>query len=139
MLISTTSRMARRLQASGSLISAQRDMTSGVLRDKATKFLSQNSLLYNKQNLFVPQPSPPQKKRCCDCYGNRKSSLCCAVTLLQQSEKEHWPNPRGVPPYKGLMGTCGKPGYVFRDFCLKQSIEFIIFVLIRVSIYKFLS
>ena len=25
------------------------------------------------------------------------------------------------------MGTCGKPGYVFRDFCLKQGIEFIIF------------
>ena len=70
-------------------------------------------------------------------------------------------------PYKGLMGTCGQPGYVFRDFCLKQGIEFIIFclnqgidlsifvlnrinvlnrvsslscfVLIRVSIYQFLS
>ena len=27
------------------------------------------------------------------------------------------------------MGTCGKPGYVFRDFCLKQGIEFIIFCL----------
>ena len=25
------------------------------------------------------------------------------------------------------MGTCGQPGYVFRDFCLKQGIEFIIF------------
>ena len=45
----------------------------------------------------------------------------------------------GVLPYKGLMGTCGQPGYVFRDFCLKQGIEFIIFVLIRVSIYQFLS
>ena len=32
-------------------------------------------------------------------------------------------------PYKGLMGTCGQPGYVFRDFCLKQGIEFIIFCL----------
>ena len=32
----------------------------------------------------------------------------------------------GVLPYKGLMGTCGQPGYVFRDFCLKQGIEFII-------------
>ena len=30
-------------------------------------------------------------------------------------------------PYKGLMGTCGQPGYVFRDFCLKQAIDFIIF------------
>ena len=32
-------------------------------------------------------------------------------------------------PYKGLMGTCGQPGYVFRYFCLKQGIEFIIFCL----------
>ena len=35
---------------------------------------------------------------------------------------------RGVlRPYKGLMGTCGQPGYVFQDFCLKQGIDFIIF------------
>ena len=40
----------------------------------------------------------------------------------------------GVLPYKGLMGKCGQPGYVFRDFCLKQGIEFI-----RVSIFQFLS
>ena len=32
----------------------------------------------------------------------------------------------GVLPYKGLMGTYGQPRYVFRDFCLKQGIEFII-------------
>ena len=25
------------------------------------------------------------------------------------------------------MGTCGQPGYVLRDFCLKQGIDFIIF------------
>ena len=31
----------------------------------------------------------------------------------------------GLLPYKGLMGTCGQPGYVFRDFCLKQGIDFI--------------
>jgi len=37
--------------------------------------------------------------------------------------------PGGVLPYKGLMGTCGQPGYVFRHFCLKQGIEFIIFCL----------
>ena len=37
--------------------------------------------------------------------------------------------PRGVRPYKGLMGTCGQPGYVFRDFCLKQGIDFINFCL----------
>ena len=36
---------------------------------------------------------------------------------------------RGILPYKGLMGTCGQPGYVFRDFCLKQGIDFIMFCL----------
>ena len=39
------------------------------------------------------------------------------------------PGGRGVLPYKGLMGTCGQSGYVFRDFYLKQGIEFIIFCL----------
>ena len=39
------------------------------------------------------------------------------------------PGGGGVLPYKGLMGTCGQPGYVFLDFCLKQGIEFIIFCL----------
>ena len=29
----------------------------------------------------------------------------------------------------GLMGTCGQPGYVFQDFCLKQGIDFVIFCL----------
>ena len=35
----------------------------------------------------------------------------------------------GLLPYKGLMGTCGQPGYVFRDFCLNQGIDFINFCL----------
>ena len=35
----------------------------------------------------------------------------------------------GVLPFKGLMETCGQPGYVFRDFCFKQGIDFIIFCL----------
>ena len=39
------------------------------------------------------------------------------------------PGGEGVLPYKGLRGTCGQPGYDFRDFCLKQGIEFIIFCL----------
>ena len=39
------------------------------------------------------------------------------------------PGGGGVLPYKGLMGTCGHPGYVFRVFCLKQGIEFINFCL----------
>ena len=34
-----------------------------------------------------------------------------------------------VLPYRGLIGTCGQPGYVFRGFCRKQGIEFIIFCL----------
>ena len=48
----------------------------------------------------------------------------------------------GVLPYKGLMGTCGQPGYVFRDFCLEQGIEFIIFCLnqgIDLSIFVFIN
>ena len=35
----------------------------------------------------------------------------------------------GLLPYKGLMGMCGQPGYVFCDLCLKQGIKFIIFCL----------
>ena len=34
----------------------------------------------------------------------------------------------GVLPYKGLMGTGGRPGYVFRNFVLK-GIDFINFCL----------
>ena len=68
--------------------------------------------------------------------------------LLKRQTFPVWPGPYtvflsrgggGVLPYKALMGTCGQPGYVFRDFCLEQGIEFIIFVLIRVTIYQFLS
>ena len=36
------------------------------------------------------------------------------------------------------MGTCSQPGYVFRDFCLKQNIDFIIFCLNH-GIYRFVS
>ena len=43
------------------------------------------------------------------------------------------PGGGGVLPYKGLMGTCGQPGYVFRDFCLNQGIDLSIFVLNRIS------
>ena len=50
-------------------------------------------------------------------------------TLLNWPYKYGWSPPGGVLPYKGLMGTCGQPGYVFQDFCLKQGIEFIIFCL----------
>ena len=39
--------------------------------------------------------------------------------------KTQLPGEGGVLPYKGFMGTCGQPGYVFRNFCLKQGIDFI--------------
>ena len=39
------------------------------------------------------------------------------------------PGGGGALPLKGFMGTCGQPGYVFRDFCLKQGIDFVIFCL----------
>ena len=49
-------------------------------------------------------------------------------------------SPGGTDPYKGLMGTYGQSGYVFRDFCLKQGIDFYRFVLNRVSFLdKFLK
>ena len=47
--------------------------------------------------------------------------------------------PGGVLPYKGLMGTCSQPGYVFRDFCLKQGIDLSIFVLNRISVLNRVS
>ena len=81
-----------------------------------------------------------------------KQSLCCRRNLFsveirisfaswvrlgdkETSESNYsgtvlYRDPRGgVLPYKGLMGTCGQPGYVFWDFCLKQGIDFIIFCL----------
>ena len=56
----------------------------------------------------------------------------------------HVPRGGGGLPYKGFMGTCGQPGYVFRDFvlngvsnlsffCLNQGIDLSIFVLNRMS------
>ena len=51
----------------------------------------------------------------------------CGVTMKADTESIYPGG--GVLPYKGLMGTCGQPGYVFRDFCLKQGVEFIIFCL----------
>ena len=53
------------------------------------------------------------------------STISCVDVKWQR----YPPGGGGVLPYKGLMGTCGQPGYVFRDFCLKQGIELIIFCL----------
>ena len=51
------------------------------------------------------------------------------ILLVPLRTPTTWATNRGeeVLPYKSLMGTCGQPGYVFRDFCLKQGIDFIIF------------
>lgn len=57
-------------------------------------------------------------------YHNFYVNFSFEVKLLEWLRK-----PPGVLPYKGLIGTCGQLGCVFRDFCLKQSIEFIIFCL----------
>ena len=71
-------------------------------------------------------------------YSTKHSSILNHQRIQGLEERENilkpwsvWemPGGGGVLPYKGLMGTCGQPGYVFRDFCLKQGIEFIIFCL----------
>ena len=51
------------------------------------------------------------------------------VPNLARHHKGANPGGGGVLPYKGLMGTCGQPGYDFWDFCLKQGIKFTIFCL----------
>ena len=66
--------------------------------------------------------------------GNQKYVIveffCYSTVKLLNPAIDTVPPPPGgegwVLPYKGLMGTCGQPGYVFRDFCLKQGIDFIV-------------
>ena len=59
-------------------------------------------------------------------FVNLQYLLECSVNVLEWTGS---PGGGRVLPYKGLMGTRGEQGYVFRDFCLKQGIEFIIFCL----------
>ena len=59
-------------------------------------------------------------------YKYEHSLNLCQIFLPRMCTGRGWGR---VLPYKGLMGTCGQPGYVFRDFCLKQGIDFIIFCL----------
>ena len=64
--------------------------------------------------------------------GNKKtfpSHFVFETEMLRYRAKTVRFTPGEVLPYNGLMGTCGQPGYVFRDFCLKQGIDFIIFCL----------
>ena len=71
--------------------------------------------------------------RCDLCLTNRfylviLKKLTASISISGRLGQKTTPG-GGELPYKGLMGTCGQPGYVFRDFCLKQGIEFIIFCL----------
>ena len=54
------------------------------------------------------------------------SSRAETASSTNQDDQRRPKTPGGVLPYKGLMGTCSQPGYVFRDFCHKQCIDFII-------------
>ena len=65
----------------------------------------------------------------CDLQCKIKETLLIRDLKPTLNENVGSENPGGVLPFKGLMGTCGQPGYVFRDFCHKQGIEFIIFCL----------
>ena len=81
-----------------------------------------------KKNVFLRQ------KRINIRFYNLPISITCSTMRkpfieLFTAVIDRDPPGGGVLPYKGLMGTCGQPGYVFRDFCLKQGIEFIIFCL----------
>ena len=72
-------------------------------------------------------------------HSVQKSKVgACAVTgyCSFKSLPLSGPPGGGVLPYNGLMGTCGQPGYGFRDSCLKQGIDFINFVLNRVSFLR---
>ena len=66
--------------------------------------------------------------------GNKKtftSHFVFEAEMLRHRAKtvRFTPGGGGALPLKGFMGTCGQPGYVFRDFCLKQGIDFVIFCL----------
>ena len=63
------------------------------------------------------------------CLKSKILSLCISLRASSPFISSKASPGEGLLPYKGLMGTCGKPGYVFQDFCLKQGIEFVIFFL----------
>ena len=61
-------------------------------------------------------------------FGTRKWPIGVGRLPREGGVGRQSSSPGGVLPYKDLMGSCGQPGYVFRDFCLKQGIDFIIFL-----------
>ena len=61
-----------------------------------------------------------------------KRSLIIMLTMKTKAGSRLFNGTRGgggIIPYKGLMGLCGQPGYVFRDCCLKRGIDFNTFCL----------
>ena len=86
-----------------------------------------------------------------NCYARTTAQLLGSIqyvsfqsfeSLQRLHPSRRLPKGGGVLPFKGLIGTYGQPGYVFRDFCLKQGIDFIIFCLnqsIDFYNYQFLS
>ena len=91
----------------------------------------------------VPIYIPGRREALCELGTLPKNTTQCPRPALEPGPlaPESCAPPGGwILPYKGLMGTCGQPGYVFRDFCLKQGIEFIIFCLnqgVYLSIFVF--
>ena len=62
-----------------------------------------------------------------DLIVNKVNKANIVLRLIRRTCETHAPGAGGTP-LKGLMGTCGQPGFVFQDFYLKQGIEFIIFL-----------
>ena len=62
---------------------------------------------------------PMKQSQLCDIPFQSKQKLRSKRRSKIVKIYAYCPKGGGVLPYKGLMGTCGLPGYVFRDFCLK--------------------
>ena len=90
------------------------------------------NFVINQHDFVTPQMLAKRKENIpvSACLKNKILSLCISLHASSPfigSKASPVGGGGGLLPYKGLMGTCGKPGYVFRDFCLKQGIEFNIF------------
>ena len=85
----------------------------------------------NQHDFVTPQMLAKRKENIpvSACLKSKILSLCISLRASSPFISSKASPGEGLLPYKGLMGTCGKPGYVFQDFCLKQGIEFVIFFL----------
>ena len=70
--------------------------------------------------------------------GRRSSAIRTVVDSIRNCSVCMWTRRWGGGgySYQGLMGTYGQPGYVYRDFCLKQGIDLINFCL-KQGIFSF--